>query len=98
MVLQLHQETLHLVLIRLLVYIQSPPHSSPAPGVYYGFGLGNGPLSSLAPSTLAPTPSSLAVDPFYRKIWLLVGVYRYSNFFPSTMVKAMKVAGLASHF
>ncbi|KAJ6342832.1 hypothetical protein OIU78_010697 [Salix suchowensis] len=48
-----------------------PPHSSPAPGVYYGFGLGNGPLSSLAPSTLAPTPSSLAVDPFYRKIWLL---------------------------
>ncbi|KAJ6700664.1 F20B24.21 [Salix koriyanagi] len=48
-----------------------PPHSSPAPGVYYGFGLGNAPLSSLAPSTLAPTPSSLAVDPFYRKIWLL---------------------------
>ncbi|KAF9690211.1 hypothetical protein SADUNF_Sadunf01G0172000 [Salix dunnii] len=34
-----------------------PPYLSPLPGVYYDFGLGNGPLSSLAPSTPAPTPS-----------------------------------------
>lgn len=48
-----------------------PPDVSPLPGVYYGSGPGKGLLLSLAPSTLAPMPSSLAVDPFYRKIWLL---------------------------
>ncbi|KAJ6963876.1 hypothetical protein NC652_002239 [Populus alba x Populus x berolinensis] len=54
-----------------------PPDVSPLPGVYYGSGPGKGPLLSLVPSTLAPTPSSLAVDPFYRKIWLL----GFSGFF-----------------
>ncbi|CAK7357030.1 unnamed protein product [Dovyalis caffra] len=47
------------------------PDWSPMPGVSYGSGPGKGSLSSLAPSTLAPTPPSVAVDPFYRKIWLL---------------------------
>jgi len=34
-----------------------PPDVSPLPGVYYGSGPGKGPLLSLAPSTLAQTPS-----------------------------------------
>ncbi|KAG6792514.1 hypothetical protein POTOM_001665 [Populus tomentosa] len=34
-----------------------PPDVSPLPGVYYGSGPGKGPLLSLVPSTLAPTPS-----------------------------------------
>ncbi|KAJ6947701.1 zinc finger protein jing [Populus alba x Populus x berolinensis] len=37
-----------------------PPDVSPLPGVYYGSGQGKGPLLSLVPSTLAPTPSCKA--------------------------------------
>ncbi|KAL3610880.1 hypothetical protein D5086_001900 [Populus alba] len=37
-----------------------PPDVSPLPGVYYGSGPGKGPLLSLVPSTLAPTPSCKA--------------------------------------